>query len=123
MGSVKLDTGALERVAARAREDALVRTAARVVVFAQALAPVGLTGHLRRSIERGDIESGAREIWVVAQALYSIFVERGTGIYAEGGGGRKTPWVYRAANGQYYTTEGMRPQPFLNPALDMAAGE
>ena len=122
MGSITLDRAAIERVAFEAREEALIRAAARVVVFAQALAPVGLTGHLRRSIERGDVEDGARYILVVASALYSIFVERGTGKYAEGGKGRKSPWVYRAANGQFYTTEGMRKQPFLGPALDMAAG-
>jgi hypothetical protein len=122
VGRVTLDRSALERVVQEAREDALIRAAARVVVFAQMLCPVGLTGHLRRSIERGELERGAREIWVVATALYSIFVERGTGIYAEGGRGRKTPWVYRAANGQFYTTEGHRPSPFLGPALDMAAG-
>lgn len=122
MGSITLDMAAIERVAHDAREDALMRAAARVVVFAQMLAPVGLTGHLRRSIERGEVEEGAREIWVVAMAAYSLFVERGTGKYAEGGRGRKTPWVYKAANGQFYTTEGQRPSPFLNPALDMAAG-
>ena len=123
MGRIVLNMGALERVAEDARRNALIRAAARVVVFAQALAPVGLTGHLRRSIERGDVEAGARAILVVATALYSIFVERGTGIYASEGRGRKTPWTYRAANGQYYTTEGMTPQPYLNPALDMAANE
>lgn len=115
--------GALEQLAHDAREDALIRAAARVVVFAQALAPVGLTGHLRRAIERGDPEAGARYIWIVATALYSIFVERGTGIYAAEGRGRKTPWTYRDARGNYYTTEGMRPQPFMNRALDRAAAE
>lgn len=121
MGRITLDTRALERVAFDARETALIRAAARVVVFAQMLAPVGLTGHLRRSIERGDVEDGAREIWVVATALYSLFVERGTGKFAVGGRGRKSPWVYRGADGRFYTTEGQRPSPFLSPALDMAA--
>lgn len=121
MGRITLDTRALERVASEAREVALIRAAARVVVFAQMLAPVGLTGHLRRSIERGDVEDGAREIWVVATALYSLFVERGTGKFAAGG--RKSPWVYRGADGRFYTTEGQRPSPYMNPALDMAAGE
>lgn len=126
MGDVTLNTAALARVAESARETALIRVAARVVVFAQALCPVGLTGHLRDSIERGDVERGAREIWVIAAALYSIFVERGTGKYAKGFPGarkaRDTPWVYRTADGRFYTTEGHEAQPFMNPALDMAAG-
>ena len=117
--TITLDESALQRVAQDAREEALIHYAAIVVVFAQMLAPVGQTGHLRRSIERTDPDGGARWILVVANAFYSIFVERGTGIYAPGG--RKTPWVYRDARGNFYTTEGMRAQPFLNPALDMAA--
>ena len=125
MGNIILDRAAIERVAFEAREEALIRAAARVVVFAQMLAPVGLTGHLRRSIERGDVEQGAREILVVASAAYSLFVERGTGKYAKGFPGarkaRATSWVYRAANGRFYTTEGQESQPFLNPSLDMAA--
>ena len=127
MGRVEINTANVERIAMEAREDALIRAAARVVVFAQAICPVGLTGHLRRSIERGDLENGAREIWVVASALYSLFVERGTGKHAKGFPGSKTPrdtpWVYRAANGRFYTTEGQESQPFLNPALDLAASE
>ena len=119
MGNITLDRAAIERIAHEAREDALIRAAARVVVFAQMLAPVGLTGHLRRSIERGDVEQGAREILVVASAAYSLFVERGTGKYAPGG--RKSPWVYKGADGRFYTTEGQRPSPYLNPSLDMAA--
>jgi len=121
MGQITLYDSVVQQVAHDAREDALIRTAARIVVFAQMLAPVGLTAHLRRSIERREIDVGARQIWIVATAAYSIFVERGTGIYAAEGGGRHTPWTYRAANGQFYTTQGMRPQPFMNPAIDMAA--
>lgn len=115
--------GAIETVLEDGREEALIHYAARLVVYAQMLAPVGLTGHLRRSIERGDVERGARGIWVVAMAAYSIFVERGTGIYAAEGNGRKTPWTYRTPDGRFYTTEGMEPQPFMSPALDMLAGE
>ncbi len=49
---------------------------------------------------------------------YGKYIEYGTGRYAEGGNGRRTPWVYRGPNGRYYTTEGMKPRPYMRPALD-----
>lgn len=48
---------------------------------------------------------------------YAPYVEYGTGIYAAKGGGSQTPWSYQDAEGNWYTTVGMRPQPFLEPAL------
>jgi len=59
---------------------------------------------------------------VVAQigpsAPYGKYLEYGTGRYAENGNGRRTPWVYRGPGGRYYTTEGMKPRPYMRPALD-----
>lgn len=49
--------------------------------------------------------------------VYAPFVEYGTGIYAAKGDGSNTPWSYQDAEGNWYTTVGMRPQPFLEPAL------
>lgn len=50
---------------------------------------------------------------------YGIYVERGTGIYATNGMGRKTPWVYyyagRKGRRGFRRTVGQRPQPFLEP--------
>ena len=48
---------------------------------------------------------------------YGIFVEKGTGLFAENGNGRKTPWTYQMANGDWVTTSGSSPQPFLEPAF------
>ena len=42
----------------------------------------------------------------------------GTGKYAKEGNGRKTPWVYRTADGEFHFTEGQEPQPYLLPALE-----
>lgn len=122
MGSVEMNWTNCQRAAFIAREAALIRFAAHIVVYCQMLCPVGLTGHLRRSIERGDVERGAYYIWVVARAAYSIYVERGTGRYAAEGRGRSDPWVYfNAALGRFIWTDGTRPQPFMNPGVDMAA--
>jgi HK97 gp10 family phage protein len=49
---------------------------------------------------------------------YAPYVEYGTGIYAEGGGGRKTPWVYFHEKYGFVRTKGMVARPFLRPALD-----
>ena len=48
---------------------------------------------------------------------YAAYVELGTGIYAEGGGGRPTPWVYQDAKGNWHYTRGNKAQPFLKPAV------
>ena len=44
-------------------------------------------------------------------------VELGTGIYATGGNGRKSPWVWRDKNGKYHFTRGMKPTHFMKNAL------
>lgn len=44
---------------------------------------------------------------------YAIYIEMGTGIHA---GGRRTPWVFQAADGNWYRTQGMKPRPFVKPA-------
>lgn len=43
-------------------------------------------------------------------------MEFGTGIHAESGGGRQTPWSYQK-DGKWYTTVGQKPAPFLRPAM------
>lgn len=122
--SLQLDNSAIERLLEDSREEALIHFAAALVVLAQAICPVGRTGHLRRSIERSDPEDAAHFIYVIAYALYSIFVERGTGVHAKGFPGsrpaRDTPWTYKIGN-RYITTDGEEARPFMLPALDMLA--
>ena len=50
-------------------------------------------------------------------APYPIYAELGTGIYAAGGNGRKSPWVWRDKNGKYHFTRGMKPKHFMKNAL------
>ena len=45
-------------------------------------------------------------------------MELGTGIFAEKGNGRKTPWVWQDFNGKWHFTRGMAPRPFLRPAVE-----
>lgn len=56
------------------------------------------------------------------EAPYAKYVEYGTGLFAEGGGGRQTPWVYyyegRKGPRGFRTTHGSRPHPMVRPAFD-----
>ena len=46
---------------------------------------------------------------------YAIYHEMGTGIYIAGG--RKTPWSYRDAEGEWHTTRGVNPLHFLKNSV------
>lgn len=76
------------------------------------------SGNLRRSIHHEVTESsGSVEAIVGTDVEYAKHVEYGTGIHAENGMGRKTPWRFKGGDGNWYTTRGSRPKPFLRPAL------
>lgn len=48
---------------------------------------------------------------------YAIYHEVGTGIYAEGGRGRQTPWRYVDKKGNGHWTRGIKPIHFLKNAI------
>lgn len=56
-------------------------------------------------------------VYIGSDVEYAIYNEVGTGIYAEGGGGRKTPWAWRDKKGMWHTTVGMKPIHFLKRAV------
>ncbi len=84
-------------------------------------APVGqyeggaVGGNLRGSINHVTDEES---VTIGTPVHYAPYVEKGTGIYAMDGQGRTTPWVYRDEAGNFRRTHGMRPQPFLTPAVE-----
>ena len=79
---------------------------------AKRLCPVD-TGDLRNSITHEvDDDVGI----VGTNKEYAPYVEYGTGIFAVEGNGRDTPWSYQDDKGEWHTTIGQKPQPFLNPA-------
>lgn len=51
---------------------------------------------------------------------YSVYVHQGTGLYAINGDGRQeVPWVYRdPLTGKFYSTKGIKPNPFMQKAID-----
>lgn len=73
------------------------------------------TGNLRQSIT---YEVVGDTCAVGTNVEYAPYVHQGTGIYATEGTGRTTPWRYQDDDGNWHTTLGQKPQPFLTSALD-----
>lgn len=95
----------------------VAETAIEIQTRAQALAPVD-EGNLRKSIDI-TFENGGLSAKIIVGAEYAIFLEFGSGIYAEGGDGRKDPWVYWSDKlGRFVYTRGIRAQPFFRPAYE-----
>lgn len=95
-------------------QQALMKCCAIVERSAKQLAPKD-TGALRRSIT-SKVE-GERGI-VFTPLEYAPYVEYGTGLFAEAGGRADTPWSYQDDAGNWHTTSGQKPQPFMRPALE-----
>lgn len=89
--------------------------------YAKKLCPVD-TGNLRNSITHV-VDEQEPAVIIGTDSEYGGYVELGTGIYAEGGGGRPTPWVYQDAKGNWHMTHGNKAQPFLKPAAADHAGQ
>lgn len=73
------------------------------------------TGALRNSVSH-QVKMGENAVYIGTNQSYAIYNELGTGIYAEGGGGRKTPWFYVDAKGQGHYTHGMKAIHFIKNA-------
>lgn len=78
-------------------------------------APKGRTGELARSITH---KVEGYEGIVYTPLEYAPYVEFGTGIFAENGGRTDVPWHYQDEKGEWHTTSGMPPHPYMRPALD-----
>lgn len=77
------------------------------------------TGELRRSITSRVDTLGNEVVGVVYTPLeYAPYIEYGTGIFAETGGRQDVPWHYKDDKGEWHTTSGQQPQPFMRPAFN-----
>lgn len=99
---------------------AAIRRAAEIIggmaeSYAKELCPVD-TGNLRNSITH-TTENNDHTVVIGTAVKYAGYIELGTGKYAEGGGGRQTPWRYHDKKG-WHTTSGMPPRPYLRPAIE-----
>lgn len=93
---------------------ALGRACALVERAAKEKAPKD-TGELRRSIT-SEIRDNQGVVYTTLE--YAPYVEYGTGLFAENGGRTDVPWCYQDDKGEWHSTSGMKPQPFMRPALD-----
>ena len=82
--------------------------------YAKELCPTD-TSRLKNSISH---QVDDETVYVGTNVEYAPYVEFGTGKFAEGGGGRPTPWSYQDDKGNWHTTNGMKPQPYLKPAIE-----
>ena len=97
-----------------ALEAALKKACALVERSAKQKAPKG-SGDLRRSIT-SKVEG--KEGIVFTPLEYAPYVEYGTGLFAENGGRQDVPWNYKDDEGNWHSTSGMKPHPYMRPALN-----
>lgn len=74
------------------------------------------TGAMRNSLSHA-VATGENAVYVGTNQEYAVYHELGTGIYLDGGGGRKTPWAYQDAKGNWHRTRGLKPIHFLKNAI------
>lgn len=99
----------------------------KVQDYAQLLVPTGTAdstgiegyvgGALKQSLTYA-LDLAKKTVTIGSDLFYSVYVELGTGIFAEKGNGRPTPWVWKDFNGKWHFTRGMAPRPFLRPAVE-----
>ncbi len=97
---------------------ALGKACALVERSAKQNAPKG-NGELRRSITSKVGNENGEQVGVVYTTLeYAPYVEYGTGLFAESGGRQDVPWNYKDDKGEWHSTSGMPPHPYMRPALN-----
>jgi phage gpG-like protein len=96
--------------------------------YAKMLCPVGTPestgiegyhgGTLRNSISHTTDHSNGEDSAIIGSNIpYAPYVEHGTGLYADNGNGRKSPWIWVDENGKPHKTSGMTPRHFLKNAI------
>ena len=106
----------LDKLKTANAEQAMAEACMLVERSAKENAPIGRTGVLRNSISS---EWTAQEGRIGTNLEYAPYVHQGTGIYAVNGDGRQdVPWRYQDAEGEWHSTVGQQPQPFLADAFE-----
>lgn len=106
----------IENLADTSNVEAAIKDACLLVErAAKQNAKKGKTGDLRKSIT-SKVEGLTGEVYTPLE--YAPYVEYGTGLFAENGGRTDVPWSYKDEEGNWHSTSGMQPQPFMRPALN-----
>lgn len=95
-------------------QQALGQACALVERSAKQKCPVD-DGELRRSIS-SKVEGNEGRVFTPLE--YAPYVEYGTGLFAEESGRTDVPWNYQDDKGEWHSTSGQKPQPFMRPALN-----
>lgn len=105
-----------DKIADKAKvKQSLDKACLLVETSAKQKAVKGRTGELARSITSKVYD----DFGVVYTPLeYAPYVEYGTGLFAESGGRADVPWCYKDDEGNWHSTSGMHPQPYMRPALN-----
>jgi HK97 gp10 family phage protein len=110
---------ALENVADKPKMVRAMGKACALVERSAKQKPPKDTGALRRSIESKVETEGGNIVGIVFTPLeYAPYIEYGTGLFAENGGRMAVPWRYKDDKGNWHSTSGQKPQPFMRPALN-----
>ena len=98
-------------------EKAMGKVCAVVEAAAKQNAPKD-TGALRNSItSKVENRNGHIEGVIFTPLEYAPYVEYGTGLFAESGGRKDVPWHYQDDKGEWHSTNGIHPCPFMRSAL------
>lgn len=101
-------------------EEALMKCGEVVQTRTKINTPVD-TGNLKNSFQ---VKMASKNTVAIGTDVeYGKYVELGTGIYAEGGGGRQTPWTYQDRSGEWHTTRGMKAHHMLRDGVTESIGE
>lgn len=102
-----------------------VQDYARLLVPTGAAGSTGIEGYVGGALKQSltfALDLAKKTVTIGSNLFYSVYVELGTGIFAEKGNGRKTPWVWKDFNGKWHFTRGMRAanegKGFLRPAVE-----
>lgn len=101
------DLEILTRVALEAVGNQAVSHAKQTITAAGRIDTGAMRGNISHRV-RGD------KCYIGTDTSYAIYHELGTGIYI--GGGRKSPWAYEDAKGEWHWTRGVRPLHFIKNA-------
>lgn len=94
---------------------ALLKAGALVERSAKQKAPKD-NGQLAQSIQY-EVDAQGTTCTIYNPLEYAPYVEYGTGLFAEKNGRKDVPWHYQDDRGEWHTTSGQAPQPFMRPAL------
>ena len=110
----------IEQQLPEAIKQALQESCQVVEAQAKVNAPVR-DGQLVQSIKH-EVDGNIGTIY--SDVEYAPYVHTGTGLYSSMGTGRKeVPWRYKDAKGNWHTTSGQMPQPFLEDAMTQSKSE